>query len=62
MKEAKLGQNDNIFMNKLEDLDFADDIALVAIRIVDIETRIKNLRLNRKKTRLKIIYGNEMEC
>ena len=30
--------------NKLEDLDFADDVALVASRIVDMQAKAGNLR------------------
>ena len=50
------------FMNKLEDLDFADDMALVASRIMDMQTKLENLNINRKKTALKINHANEMEC
>ena len=49
-------------MNKLEDLDFADDMALVASRIVDMQTKLENLNINGKKTALKINHTNEMEC
>ena len=45
------------FANKLEDLDFADDVALVASRIVDMQTKVENLNINRKKTGLKINLG-----
>jgi len=40
--------------NMLEDLDFADDVALVASRIVDMQTKVGNLNINGKKTGLKI--------
>ena len=50
------------FMNKLGDLDFADDMALVAGRIVDMQTKLENLNINGRKTTLKINHGNEMEC
>ena len=36
------------FMNKLEDLDFADDVALAASRIVDMQTKVENLNINGK--------------
>ena len=42
------------FTGKLEDLDFADDVALVASRIVDMQTKLENLNTNGKKTGLKI--------
>ena len=45
------------FANKLEDLDFADDVALVAGRIVDMQTEVENLYINGKKTGLKINLG-----
>ena len=43
--------------NKLEDLDFADDVALVASRIVDMQAKVENLNINGKKTGLKINLG-----
>ena len=44
------------FENKLED--FADDVALVASRIVDMQTKVENLiDKNGKKTGLKIKLG-----
>ena len=42
------------FENKLEDLDFADDVALVASRKVDMQTKVDNPKINGKKTGLKI--------
>ena len=45
------------FENKLEDLDFADDVALVASRIVDVQTKVESLNINGKKTGLKIHLG-----
>ena len=45
------------FENKLEDLDFADDVALVASRKVDMQTKVDNLKINGKKTGLKINLG-----
>ena len=45
------------FANKLKDLDFADDVALVASRIVDMQTKVENLNINEKKTGLKINLG-----
>ena len=45
------------FANKLEDLDFADDVALVASRIVDMQTKVEILNINGKKTALKINLG-----
>ena len=45
------------FENKLEDLDFADDVALVASRIVDMQTKVESLNMNGKKTGLKINLG-----
>ncbi|XP_068687698.1 uncharacterized protein [Montipora capricornis] len=45
------------FANKLEDLAFADDVALVASRIVDMQTKAENLNINRKTTGLKIKFG-----
>lgn len=45
------------FTNKLEDLDLADDVALVASRIVDMQTKVENLNINGKKTGLKINLG-----
>ena len=45
------------FVNKLEDLDFADDEALVTSRIVDRQTKVENLNLNGKKTGLKSNLG-----
>ena len=47
------------FASKLEDLDFADEVALVASRIVDMQTRVENLKMNRKKTGLKINLGKQ---
>ena len=41
--------------NKLEDLDFADDVALVASRIVDMQAKVGNLNINGRKTGLKIV-------
>lgn len=41
------------FTNKLEDLDLTDDVALVASRIVDMQTKVENLNIN-GKTGLKI--------
>ena len=43
------------FENKLED--FADDVALVASRIVDMQTKVESLNINGKKTGLKINLG-----
>ena len=43
------------FENKLED--FADDVALVASRIVDMQTKVENHSINGKKTGLKINFG-----
>ena len=45
------------FVNKLEDLDFADDVALVASRIVDMQTKVESLNINGKRTGLKINLG-----
>ena len=45
------------FENKLEDLDFADDVALVASRIVDMQTKVDRLNIDGKKTGLKINLG-----
>ena len=45
------------FENQLEDLDFADDVALVASRIVDMQTKVASLNMNGKKTGLKINLG-----
>ena len=45
------------FTNKLEDLDFADDVALVASKIVDMQTKLENLNTNGRKTGLKINLG-----
>ena len=45
------------FANKLEDLDIADDVALVASRKVDMQTKVENLNINGKKTGLKINLG-----
>lgn len=44
------------FTNKLEDLDLTDDVALVASRIVDMQTKVENLNIN-GKTGLKINLG-----
>ena len=41
----------------VEDLDFADDVALVASRKVDMQTKVENLNVNGKKTGLKINLG-----
>ena len=40
--------------NKLEDLDFVDDVALVASRIMDMQAKVGNFNINGKKTGLKI--------
>ena len=40
--------------NKLEDLDFAFDVAPVASRIVDMQAKVGNLNIKGKKTGLKI--------
>ena len=45
------------FENKLEDLHFADDVVLVASRIVDMQTKVESLNINGKKTGLKINLG-----
>ena len=45
------------FENKLEDLDFADDVALVSSRIVDMQTKVESLNIKGKKTGLKINLG-----
>ena len=45
------------FTSKLEDLDFADDVALVASRVMDMQTKVENLNINGKKTGLKINLG-----
>ena len=45
------------FANKLEDLDFADDVGLVASRLVDMQTKVENLNINGKKTGLNINLG-----
>ena len=50
------------FMNKLDDLDSADNIVLVASKIVDRQTKVENPNINGKKTGLKFNHGNEMEC
>ena len=44
------------FANKLEDLDFADDVALVTSRIVDMR------EADRAEDYLRKNSGNEMEC
>ena len=54
------------FANKLEDLGFADDMALVASRIVSMQTKIENLNIKGKKTGQKInlgktVHGYEIE-
>ena len=45
------------FANKLEDLDFADDVALAASRKVDMQTKVESININGKKTGLKINLG-----
>ena len=42
------------FAKKLENLDFADDVALVASRKVDMQSKVEKLNINGKKTGLKI--------
>ena len=48
------------FTKTLEDLDFADDIALVASGTVDMQTKVENLNINGKKTRLNINHGKSV--
>ena len=60
MRRAIEGRQTGIrwqFTSKLEDLDFADDVALVASRMVDMQTKVENLNINGKKTGLKINLG-----
>ena len=46
-----------VYPTELEDLEFADDVILVASRIVDMQTKVENLYINGKKTGLKINLG-----
>ena len=45
------------FTNKLEDLDFANDIAFIASKKVDMQRKVINLNINGEKTGQKINQG-----
>jgi len=46
---------------KLEDLDFANDVALVASRLVDMQAKVENININKKKTGKKINLGKRIK-